>query len=143
MYSKKYAKTKKTLAISVLCIALSLLIQIVFISRTQGLKERCTEYTHGVITSAHQVGGGDGDYKYEYELVYVTEDGRYESSGSTSSYISTGHGVKVFYDPDNPSFCYVPSLDKSLEIQSMTAGVLMMSGCIGLLVGLVLFLRRK
>ena len=137
-------KAKKNLVLGILAVIVGLVCIFVIAPDRDKLKNRCTEKTSGVVTSVSETRdneGGGSDYYITVE--YEVGGKKYSDNLSTGTRVEYDETVTLWYNPDDPTECYIDGVTSSPFMFRLCGGVFIVVGALFTLVDGIKFIKLK
>ena len=136
-------KAKKNLVLGIIAVIVGLVCIFVIAPDRDKLKNRCTEKTSGVVTSVSETGDNDGGSSYYITVEYEASGKKYSDNLSTGTRVEYDETVTLWYNPDDPTECYIDGVTSSPFMFKLCGGVFIVVGAMFTLVDGIKFIKLK
>ncbi|SDA27253.1 Protein of unknown function [Ruminococcus sp. YE71] len=135
------SKAKRDLIMGLICMIVGVLTATLIANGRDSRKSRCTAEVSGTAVSVMESGTGD-DRDYHVTVEYSVDGKTYSESLYTSRRVSEGSGVTVFYDPNEPSYCYLEGVSSSPSMFRIAGGAFAVVGLVSCIKALIVMKKQ-
>ncbi len=101
------------LVFGIVLIIVGLLLAFSFAESREKFVKQCTGEVYGKAVSVTRTSRPRRGYDYNVTIEFEVDGRKYTEDCTSSSKVKEGESLRVCYDPDDPSVCYIPAVESS------------------------------